>query len=92
MKMTNYEAILRMEPQQMESFLDQVYLTGLNQGMYAESNRNEDILEDNPYHLQWLQGPAEEATAQITAEDGDLLLLSALTETILRSAGISRPE
>lgn len=90
--MTNYEAVCRMNPRQMESFLDQVYLTGLNQGMYAERSQDDSILEENPYHLQWLQAPAEEATAQITAEDGDLLLLSALTETILRNAGISRPE
>lgn len=33
--MDNYKAILNMNEASMEAFLDQVYLAGLNTGMYA---------------------------------------------------------
>lgn len=33
--MSNYEAIQSMSPEQMEDILDQIYLAGLNNGMYA---------------------------------------------------------
>ena len=33
--MTNYEAMQSMSPEQMEDILDQIYLAGLNNGMYA---------------------------------------------------------
>ena len=44
--MTNYEIVLRMMPEQMERFLDQVYLAGLNTGMYAASNNDDNVLDE----------------------------------------------
>lgn len=52
--MDNFDAIKRMDKTQLESFLDQVYLTGLNSGMYAAtlSNDSEEqamLLDENPF-------------------------------------------
>ena len=86
--MTNYEAVLKMTPQRMEHFLDQVYLTGLNTGMYAATHEDDSVLDDNPFDARWLSEQAEAATALGVAEDGDTYILTALTKAILRSAGI----
>lgn len=87
--MTNYDAILRMTPEQMESFLDQIYLTGLNTGLYAARQEEDDLLEDNPFGSWWLRQPAEEATRSSPDLDGEEFLLSALVKAIFRNAGIS---
>lgn len=86
--MTNYEAIFKMIPEYMERFLDQVYLTGLNTGMYAAKHDDDSVLDDNPFNATWLSEQAEAATALGVAEDGDAYILTALTKAILRSAGI----
>ena len=86
--MTNYEAIIKMTPKLMERFLDQVYLAGLNTGMYAATHEDDGVLDDNPFDARWLSEQAEEATALGFAEDGDAYILTALTKAILRSAGI----
>ena len=87
--MNNYEAIRNMTAEQMESFLDQVYLTGLNTGMYAARHEeDEEILDINPFDTTWLMSPAEKATAAV-ADEEDGYLLDALMESVLRSAGIS---
>ena len=39
--MNNHEAIVAMSPDRMEQFLDQVYLAGLNTGMYAATHDGE---------------------------------------------------
>lgn len=86
--MTNYEAILRMMPEQMERFLDQVYLAGLNTGMYAANSHDDNVLDDNPFDAIWLVAEAEKATAVGFADDGDEFMLNALTGAVFRSAGI----
>ena len=86
--MTNYEAIRQMTPSHMAEFLDQVYLTGLNRGMCAEKSKDDSLTNDDPFDLSWLKEDAEEATRYGVSEDGDLLLLNALAETILQNAGI----
>ena len=85
---TNYDAIIKMQPDRMERFLDQVYLTGLNTGMYAAKYDDDSVLEDNPFDASWLEAEAEKATAVGFADDGDEFMLNALTEAVLRSAGI----
>lgn len=87
--MTNYEAIIQMPLNRIEQFLDQVYLAGLNTGMYAATQEDDKILDQNSFDERWLADSAEEATEFGFAEDGDEYLLSALAEAILRSAGIS---
>lgn len=92
--MKNFDAIMRMNKAEMEAFLDQVYLTGLNTGMYAaalpnDSDEQAKLLDDNPFSNQWLSSEAEQATLKITAEDGDGYILDALAAAVFRSAGIS---
>ena len=90
--MTNYEAIRKMTPAQMADFLDQVYLTGLHQGMHAERSKDGSRLDDDPFDILWLADDAEKATQYVTTEDGDLFLLNALVEAIFQSAGIEHPQ
>lgn len=95
--MTNYEGILRMNRCAMESFLDQVYIAGLNTGIYAatlpgESDEQCELLEKNPFDQEWLIREAEKAVSGEVAPDGDEYLLDALTEAVLRAAGIDPAE
>lgn len=95
--MNNHEAIQRMNAVNMEAFLDQVYVAGLNTGMYAarlpdDSEEQTDLLGNNPFDLQWLTAEAEKATLCEPAEDGDEYLLDVLTTATLRSAGIELNE
>lgn len=86
--MTNSKAIIQMTPDRMEQFLDQVYLAGLNTGMYAATQENDAVLDRNPFDDRWLADSAEEATEFGFAEGGDEYLLSALVAAVLRNAGI----
>ena len=86
--MTNHEAIVRMGPKAMEAFLDQVYVAGLNNGMYAQRQNDDSILDDNPFDANWLLAPAEKATAEGADEDGDEYMLQAMVEAVFRNAGI----
>ena len=89
--MTNYQAILAMSTEHMESFLDQVYLAGLNTGGYAarlEEERQTELLDINPFDMAWLCAPAE--AALISLEDE--YILNALTEAIFRVLVQSPPE
>lgn len=90
--MNNHEAIIKMTPSQMEQFLDQVYLAGLNTGMYAATHNDDSVLDANPFDETWLGAPAEDATAIGFDETGDEYMLTALVEAILRTAGLSSPE
>ena len=86
--MTNYEAIQSMSPEQMEDILDQIYLAGLNNGMYAARQDDDSILDTNPFDLRWLKKSAEKAIRFETDEEGDDYMLCALSEAIFRNAGI----
>ena len=44
--MDNFDAIKRMDKTQLETFLDQVYLTGVNSGMYAVTLPNDEYILD----------------------------------------------
>lgn len=93
--MDNYEAIRKMSREQLEAFLDDVYCAGLNNGMYAARQPEgaaDDILDKNPFDAAWLSGDAEPATLCEKAEDGDAYLLDALTEAVIRNAGIDAPQ
>lgn len=95
--MENYDAIKRMSKAELEAFLDQIYLTGLNTGMYAATLPNDSeeqalLLDENPFSDKWLSGEAEKAMLEITAEDGDNYILDALAVAVFRSAGVPFPE
>ncbi|MEG1546818.1 MAG: hypothetical protein RR371_06175 [Bacteroides sp.] len=83
-----------MSQEQMEAFLDSVLLTGLNTGTYAasldkDSEEYLETLDTNPYDAEWLSEEAEEATALVFADDGDLYLPNALCEVIFKTTGIT---
>ena len=90
--MNNYAAILAMTPERMEPFLDQVYLAGLNTGMYAATHNDDSVLDNNPFDATWLLSAAEDATAKGFDETGDEYMLKALVQAILQSAGITDSE
>lgn len=91
--MTNYEALKNLNLENMEFILDSIYLAGLNNGLYAARLEDEeekcDVLENNPFDLEWLQSEAEDATRCAAAEDGDPYVLEALAAAILRNAGVA---
>lgn len=85
--MDNSEAIRKLSRTQMESFLDQVYLAGLNTGTYLanlpDEKEEEYLRDENPFDEKWLSAPAEPALTS----DHDEHLLSALTKAIFRIVG-----
>lgn len=90
--MNNLEAILKMNLTKMATFLDQVYLTGLNKGMHAatlDKDVQEEYLQGSPYGEHWLLSEAEDATASVFADDGDTYLPEPLANVIMEIAGIS---
>ena len=91
--MDNYTAIMKMSKKQLEAFLDDVYCTGLNNGMYAsEHPENDDILADFPFNEKWLSADAEPATLCPEGEDGDGYLTEFFTQSAIRHAGIDIAE
>ena len=61
---TNYEAIIEMDPMRMQTFLDEVYIAGLNTGGYAaglEYQQQTILLSIIPFNMEWLHAPAESA-------------------------------
>ena len=91
--MDNYEAIIKMSKQQLESFLDGVYCTGLNDGMFATrlpEDEADELLAKNPYGGEWLSSPAEKAVLQDNPKDEEKYMLDALAAAVLRNAGIDK--
>lgn len=89
--MNNYEAIMQMSREQLEDFLDDVYCTGLNTGVYASrqpEEQEEKILGEKPFDGKWLSDNAEPATLCKAAEDGDTYLLKSFVKALLRNAEI----
>ena len=85
--MTNYEAITKMSPAWMESFLDQVYLAGLNTGMHVaglSEEEQDELLDYSPFDASWLVADAESALVS----DDDDYLISPLVEAIVRMLGL----
>lgn len=92
--MTNYEAIKRMTMEQLEIFLDHVYLTGMNNALYL-SRLTEDEAADfeyETYDQPWLVSEAEEATEYVFDDDGETYLPFYLVTAIYRNTGIDMDE
>lgn len=90
--MDNYEAIMLMDRDQFVNFLDDVYVTGVNTGMWAaglptQEEQVEALLEF-PFDENWLASDAEEATLGTIMEDGEDYILDACAKAALRLAGI----
>lgn len=92
--MTNYEAIKRMTMEQLEIFLDHVYLTGMNNALYL-SRLTEDEAADfqyETYDYPWLVSEAEEATEYVFDDDGEAVMPFYLVKAIYRNAGVGADE
>lgn len=93
--MQNYEAIIKMSVSQLEAFLDEVYCTGLNTGLYAarlEDLESSDILDDNPFSVEWLTDKAEPAVLSTNTDDDERECLNAFVKAALRNADIPYDE
>lgn len=89
--MQNYEAIMKMSISQLEAFLDEVYCAGLNTGLYAarlEDLDSSDILDDNPFSIEWLTDKAEPAVLPTNTDDDERECLNAYVKAVLRNANI----
>lgn len=89
--MQNYEEIMKMSVTQLEAFLDEVYCAGLNTGLYAarlEDLESSDILDDNPFSIQWLTDEAEPAVLPTNPDDDERECLNAYVKAVLRNADI----
>lgn len=89
--MNNYEAIMKMNREQLEAFLDCIYCTGLNNGMYYQrqpEGKAEEILDVNPFDMKWLEEEAEPATLCADCDEDDEDMLEAYAQSILLNAGI----
>lgn len=89
--MTNYEAIVNMTAEQMERFLDQVYVAGLNDGMYAARQEDDGFISEAHFDMVWLNEEAESALLNCDAEDEEWEIPEEVAKAILRNAGIPYP-
>lgn len=63
-RISNYEAIVRMNVDELECCLDDIFVAGMNEGMYAVKQDEETMLEiigDFPFNKSWLEEKAESA-------------------------------
>ena len=80
--MTHYEAIKNLTEEQLEKFLDQVFLTGLNTGY--QSVADSDVEDDNPFNAGWLNADIEEHPALVEDETGALLIIEPFLKILQR--------
>ena len=80
--MTYYEAIKMLTSEQLEKFLDQVFLTGLNTGY--QSLVDPEIYDGNPFHGDWLNSQVEEAPLLVEDEVGEALIIEQLVNVVRR--------
>ncbi len=99
--MDNYKAIIKMNREELSALLDEIYITGLNNGMYAALLKDQDkqmsVLGESPFDENWLAADAEPAvlsgcfavkiakTIKIPDEE---YILKATAESVLRLAEI----
>ena len=87
--MQNYDAIIKMSFTQLEAFLDEVYCTGLNIGLYAarlEEAESEKVLGENPFSIEWLIDEAEPAVLPTNTVDDQRDCLNAFVKAALLNA------
>ena len=80
--MNNYEAIKNLTSEQLEKFLDQVFLTGFNTGY--QSLVDPDIHDGNPFDTDWLNADVDEAHTLVEDEAGERLIIEPLVSVIKR--------
>ena len=80
--MTNAEAIKNLTLEQLEKFLDQVFLTGFNIGY--QSLVDPDIHDGNPFHADWLNADVDESPMLVEDETGETLIINKLANVVMR--------
>jgi hypothetical protein len=80
--MTNFEAIKQLTYEQLDKFLDQVFLTGFNTGY--QSLVDPDIHDGNPFDEEWLSAEADESHSLVENESGEGLIIEPLVNVIKR--------
>ena len=75
------DAIKNLTTEQMEKFLDQVFLTGMNAGYHMLVDP--EIYDENPFDEAWLNSEAESSTL-VENEDGESLIIEPLAKVALR--------
>jgi len=83
--MKNYEAVFNLTPEQLEKFLDQVFLTGFNSGY--QSLVDLEIHDGNPFDSNWLNEVVEEHPALVEDEMGESLIIEPLVNVIKHIVG-----
>ena len=78
--MTNIEAIKNLTDAQLENFLDQVFLTGLNTGYH--SLVDPDLYDKNPFDESWLNADVEEHPSLVENASGERLIIKPLAKVI----------
>ena len=83
--MTHFEAIRNLSPEQLEKFLDQVFLTGYNTGHQSVVDRELD--DANPFDMEWLKSGTEKGhEALVEDSEGGGLIISPLAKVVIRMA------
>jgi len=80
--MKNYDAIKILTNEQLEKFLDQVFLTGFNTGY--QSLVDPDIHDGNPFDADWLNEDIEEHPALVEDATGENLIIEPLVKVVKR--------
>lgn len=80
--MKNYEAIKHLTLEQLEKFLDQVFLTGFNAGYHSLVDT--DMSDDNPFDADWLNDDVGDYPALIEDETGEGLIIEPLADIVSR--------
>jgi hypothetical protein len=80
--MTNFIAFKNFTFEQLEKFLDQVFLTGYNTGY--QSLVDPDIHDGNPFDENWLSAEVDESHSLVENEDGEELIIEPLVSVIER--------
>jgi len=81
-KLTYYEAIKNLTCEQMEKYLDQVFLTGMNTGY--QSLVDPSIHDGNPFKASWLSEDVKGPIALVEDEAGENLIIEQLVRVVSR--------
>lgn len=72
----------------MDWFLDEVYVAGLNDGMYTARQEDDGFISEAHFDMTWLSEETESALLNCDAEDEDWEIPEEVAKAILRNAGI----
>ena len=80
--MKNYEAIKNLSNEDLEEFLDQVFLAGFNSGY--QSLVDPAVDDVSPFNANWLNAEVEENPSLVKDETGERLIIEPLATIAMR--------